>query len=97
MLKRRTDIGPIRSADCRLPTRAARQQLSKRNNGEKWLPLLVEKEKCVFYRASCGALELVGRDGSNGGTSSAFVRDPVERIFSRVLAIASQTAPTNGQ
>jgi hypothetical protein len=48
MLKRRTDIGPIRSADCRLPTRAARQQLSKRNNGEKWLPLLVEKEKCVF-------------------------------------------------
>ena len=50
-----------------------------------------------FYRASCGALELVGRDGSNGGTSSAFVRDPVERIFSRVLAIASQTAPTNGQ
>ena len=49
------------------------------------------------YRASCGALELVGRDGSNGGTYSAFVRDPVERIFSRVLAIASQTAPTNGQ
>lgn len=51
-------------------------------------------KKRDIYRASRGALELVGRDGSNGGASSAFVRDPVERILGRVLAIAPQTAPT---
>ena len=45
------------------------------------------------YRASCGPLELVGRDGSDGGASSALVRNPVERILCRILTIASQTTP----
>ncbi len=47
------------------------------------------------YRASCGPLELVGRDGSDGGAPSALVRYPVERILGRILTIASQTAPVS--
>jgi hypothetical protein len=89
------------SADCRSPTRAGKKQKKngqstvsdgRENNGSARRPNHQKIKE--IYRASCGALELVGRDGSNGGASSAFVRDPVERILGRVLAIAPQTAPT---
>ena len=46
-----------------------------------------------FYGSGGCSLELVGRDGCNGRTPSAFVRNPVKRILGRVLAIAPQTAP----
>jgi hypothetical protein len=93
------------SADCRSPTRAgknkrktANQQLAMdgKITGRPVVQIIIKNnnKKRDIYRASRGALELVGRDGSNGGASSAFVRDPVERILGRVLAIAPQTAPT---
>lgn len=53
----------------------------------------LSKAERMNYRASCGPLELVGRDGSDGGAPSALVRNPVERILGRILTIASQTAP----
>ena len=38
-----------------------------------------------------GSLQLGGVDGGDGGAAPRLVGDPVQRIFSRVPAVASQT------
>jgi hypothetical protein len=48
MLKRRTDIGPIRSADCRLPTRAARQQLVREITVKNGYHCSLKKKNAFF-------------------------------------------------
>ena len=47
------------------------------------------------YRPGGGPLQLVGCHRRDGRTPAALVRDPVQRILGRVLAIAPQTTPVH--
>ena len=47
------------------------------------------------YRPGRGPLQLIGRHRRDGGATAALVRDPVQRILGRVLAVAPQTAPVS--
>jgi len=45
------------------------------------------------YRSGSRALQLIRGDRGDGGAPTALVRDPVQRVFGRVLTVAPQTAP----
>jgi len=45
------------------------------------------------YRSGSRALQLIRCDRGDGGAPTALVRDPVQRVFGRVLTVAPQTAP----
>jgi hypothetical protein len=45
------------------------------------------------YRSGSRALQLIRGDRGDGGAPAALVRDPVQRVFGCVLAVAPKTAP----
>jgi len=45
------------------------------------------------YRSGSRALQLIRCDRGDGGAPAALVRDPVQRVFGRVLTVAPQAAP----
>lgn len=52
--------------------------------------LLIESKRAkrkLYYGASRSALELIGRHRGDGSAASAFVRNPIKRIFGCILAI----------
>jgi len=47
----------------------------------------------LAYRSGSRALQLIRGDRGDGGAPTALVRDPIKRVFGRVLTVAPQTAP----